>query len=348
MTFYTNVIAQLGRLFTDISVEISKGGAHAALAMIRNSFASDLALLSIEGRNRGQTPERYIAQSEGFDAALAQGMLTAKTLQTPRGFDGITAYYLDDESGQRYQLRLLRAQEKAAFGADDQSLAEHLLAHLARNLQSSASRLSADLERSLYSETLDRLQVGVIILDRAGRILSASGRAQDILTARAGLQVMQDRLIATKSNEDKQLQDIIRWALSAKPSLAEGQSQALSLTKPKGGQRFSLIVRPLRGQAEAAVAISLRDAEGAIEMQAPRMRQIFDLTPAEAAVTNRLTAGLSLEDAANALSISRNTARAHLRSIFMKNGISRQTELVRLVLNSAVLFGEVKSTSAAR
>jgi DNA-directed RNA polymerase subunit F len=34
------------------------------------------------------------------------------------------------------------------------------------------------------------------------------------------------------------------------------------------------------------------------------------------------------------LNIKRNTARAHLRSIFSKTGVRRQTELVRIFLNS--------------
>ena len=41
-----------------------------------------------------------------------------------------------------------------------------------------------------------------------------------------------------------------------------------------------------------------------------------------------------LEEAAEALNIRRNTARAHLRSIFSKTGVRRQTELVRIMLNS--------------
>ena len=32
--------------------------------------------------------------------------------------------------------------------------------------------------------------------------------------------------------------------------------------------------------------------------------------------------------------IRRNTARAHLRAIFSKTGVRRQTELVRILLNS--------------
>jgi DNA-binding CsgD family transcriptional regulator len=47
-----------------------------------------------------------------------------------------------------------------------------------------------------------------------------------------------------------------------------------------------------------------------------------------------LGGGLTLDEAAEELSISRNTARAHLRSIFTKTGVSRQTMLVRLIVTS--------------
>jgi hypothetical protein len=47
----------------------------------------------------------------------------------------------------------------------------------------------------------------------------------------------------------------------------------------------------------------------------------------------------AIYDAAEALNIRRNTARAHLRSIFSKTGVRRQTELVRIFLNSVVMLG---------
>ena len=48
----------------------------------------------------------------------------------------------------------------------------------------------------------------------------------------------------------------------------------------------------------------------------------------------KLVDGASLEEVAEELSIRRNTARAHLRAIFSKTGVRRQTELVRILLNS--------------
>jgi DNA-binding CsgD family transcriptional regulator len=106
---------------------------------------------------------------------------------------------------------------------------------------------------------------------------------------------------------------------------------------------LGLVVAPCE---PGTVAIYLRDCEAEPRVETDFVRKIFDLTPAEAAVTGRLAAGLSLEETATALAISRNTARAHLRSIFSKNGISRQTELVRMVLNSAVMLGGTADRAA--
>jgi DNA-binding CsgD family transcriptional regulator len=44
-----------------------------------------------------------------------------------------------------------------------------------------------------------------------------------------------------------------------------------------------------------------------------------------------LGSGCSLVDAADRLGIAHNTARAHLRSIFMKMGVRRQSQLVHLL-----------------
>jgi DNA-binding CsgD family transcriptional regulator len=66
------------------------------------------------------------------------------------------------------------------------------------------------------------------------------------------------------------------------------------------------------------------------------LRRLYDLTRAEARLALLMANGLTLEDAGDQLGIRRNTVRAHLRSIFSKMGVTRQTELIRLVSNSVV------------
>ena len=47
-----------------------------------------------------------------------------------------------------------------------------------------------------------------------------------------------------------------------------------------------------------------------------------------------LAKGLTLDEAAAELKIRKNTTRAHLRSIFAKTGVRRQTTLIHLLLSS--------------
>jgi uncharacterized protein YhfF/DNA-binding CsgD family transcriptional regulator len=60
----------------------------------------------------------------------------------------------------------------------------------------------------------------------------------------------------------------------------------------------------------------------------------FRLTPAEARLAVHLASSGSLRDAADMLSVTYNTARAHLRAIFDKTGTHRQAELIRVLQSS--------------
>ena len=62
------------------------------------------------------------------------------------------------------------------------------------------------------------------------------------------------------------------------------------------------------------------------------LRQLYGLTPTECRLADLLASGIDLRDAGDRLSTSRETTRFHLRAIFRKTGLRRQTDLVRLVL----------------
>lgn len=64
------------------------------------------------------------------------------------------------------------------------------------------------------------------------------------------------------------------------------------------------------------------------------LQQLFELTPQEARLVVRLANGLALEDIAEEMNISRNTARTHLQNTFQKTGTKQQSALVSLVFRS--------------
>lgn len=61
------------------------------------------------------------------------------------------------------------------------------------------------------------------------------------------------------------------------------------------------------------------------------LARAWGLTAAESRLVDRIRQGDAIGDAAQALNISRNTARTQLQSIFAKSGVNRQVELVQLI-----------------
>nr|WP_277345526.1 helix-turn-helix transcriptional regulator [Pseudomaricurvus alkylphenolicus] len=61
---------------------------------------------------------------------------------------------------------------------------------------------------------------------------------------------------------------------------------------------------------------------------------LYGLTLTEATVATIMSEGHTSEEVAQEMNIKKNTVRAHIRSLFAKLGVSRQSMLVSVVLNS--------------
>ncbi|MNT33868.1 Bacterial regulatory protein, luxR family [compost metagenome] len=181
------------------------------------------------------------------------------------------------------------------------------------------------------------------MLDESGSVLRVNPVAQNILAGGDGLKLVGGRLEATYPSDNRELQRLIRAAFAEdKPKGAE----AMSVTRPSGQVNLGLVVEPIPSldwadeKGKPAALVYIRDAASKSLASEVVTKQLFNLTKAETALAMELANGLSLEEAAETLNIRRNTARAHLRSIFSKTGVRRQTELVRILLNSVVALGK--------
>jgi DNA-binding CsgD family transcriptional regulator len=59
---------------------------------------------------------------------------------------------------------------------------------------------------------------------------------------------------------------------------------------------------------------------------------MFRLTPAETRIAQGLLDDLSLPQLAEKLSVTENTIRTHVKSIYAKTGVNKRTALVRLLV----------------
>ena len=243
-----------------------------------------------------------------------------------------------------------RSEKGGPFSRDEQELCAKLLPHLRRALE-----LQRHLERDrsvqgLYGQAIADLMVGVIVLDDRGRVLERNPVADSILQLKDGLRLVDDRIEASRAQDDAQLQQIIRDQVGAgRPGVVPA---AISLRRPSGKASWSVLARPIGpgdwsgGTDRPAVALFVRDIEGRSNPHVALVQRLFDLTSREALLAIHVANGLSVDDASRVLNVRLTTARAHLRSIFAKTGVRRQTELVRIVLNSVALLGRTDRRSS--
>src|SRR5690606_20913550 len=119
-----------------------------------------------------------------------------------------------------------------------------------------------------------------------------------------------------------------------------GLVEAMRIRRGDGRMDLGLVVRPVpagawsEGKSMPAVALFISDPEDVTEAPVQVVTKLFGFTPTEAPLAILFAKGLSLDEAADTLHVSRNTVRNHLRAVFAKTGVKRQAMLIRLVLQS--------------
>jgi DNA-binding CsgD family transcriptional regulator len=244
------------------------------------------------------------------------------------------------EKGENCQVRFNRSHTQAPFGDRDKALFALVLPHLKQSVKLFAYLDQIEIQKKLFANTIDRLQVGSVMIDKSGQILSINNLAQALLDEKDGVRLEDNLIKADYHEENVQLQKLITQALASKPSDPPGLIEAVAISRPSGKSKLTILVHVIpAGEWSDAwsppkIAIFLRDPEQKAKSSIEVIQQLFDLTHAEALLSLHMANGMTLDEVAVKLSIRRNTARAHLRAIFSKTYVTRQSTLVRLILNS--------------
>ncbi|MDD3799028.1 MAG: helix-turn-helix transcriptional regulator [Novosphingobium sp.] len=235
--------------------------------------------------------------------------------------------------GAAASLHLHRGRNDPAFTDEEEEQLERFLPHIAGALNIAGKIARRDAKRLLYETTLDHARIGAIFLNDAGEMLNANGVALSLLAEEDGLRLVDGKLAGCREADTAVIAGLLEKA-------REEQEQvfAATLSRPPGKRDLPIMARAMpeaarvEGNGHPTVTMFVRDAFSRTTMKTEELSQFFGFTAAEARLSIELANGLSLNEAAAALGIRRNTARAYLRSIFSKTGVGRQTELMRLLI----------------
>jgi len=203
-------------------------------------------------------------------------------------------------------------------------------------------------EYAVYA-MFDQLIIGLILLDTNAKPVYTNPTAQSILETHPALKIHAGKLTTSKLDDAKKLASLVRNAVDNNDSSETMRGGVLGLRHADSQLPLLLLAIPVsdlkvafQSTVEGAhVALFISDPERSQPISADALVETFDLTRAEAGVTVSLINGLSPKEIADTKSVSMNTIRTQLKSIFRKTGTNSQTDLVRLLLTG--LFGTVQS-----
>jgi DNA-binding CsgD family transcriptional regulator len=297
--------------------------------------------------------------AHGMDKIVTDDMLVTPEEQRSSGFYGewLAAFDIFHVVGGAFTLGegavgvlgIHRPREAAAYGARDRHRTALLLPHLARAVRVGRHLTTAGLAQAAALDALDRLDTGVLVLDRRRRIIHANAPAEESLRHNPDLGVLHGRFHL----RDPLLQDRFALALRAATTAAAGglpDRAPAALAIPRAGRLpLTLSVAPLRPRWSRGfdpgpmALVFLRDPERPT-LHLDRLRELFGLTPTEAVIAADLGAGKSPEDIARRQHINISTVRWHLKSILSKTGTARQAEAATLLARSVAALPEWSST----
>ena len=244
---------------------------------------------------------------------------------------------LDGLDGHGIVLSFGNSTERRGWGHDQIQAIKRLAPHLrqfarVRRAMADAKALGASL-----AELLETRRLGVIQLDRCGRILEANDRARDILLKRDGLCDLGGVLAAGHRGENEELQRLLAHALP--PYGVQGAGGSMKITRRKAPMPFVLEIHPVREMGtdyrarRFGALVLVVDPAARPRVDPDLAAAVLGLTPAESRVAVALATGQTVAGIADAQGCAESTVRAHLKRVYRKQGIRKQTELVRRLLS---------------
>ena len=260
----------------------------------------------------------------------------------PVGFDFALCLGIDEPGGMQIWLSVVRSQAQGDFSECEELEYQRLFPHMGRALQILARIQSSETERLVYQAALEQMAIGTLVLNRQGRIISSNASAMALIEGSTELAITGGQLRLRDSGLRKTFDSRVRALIAqADPGACEVMSLQRGELPSLGLLLRSLSgVSPLGSDNRPALVVYLTDPLR--HQLAPRqlVAQLFSLTPTEATLATLLADGLSLAEAAAEMQVSENSVRSYCKRIYAKTGLSRQGEVVKLVLKSvATLAG---------
>ncbi len=216
----------------------------------------------------------------------------------------------------------------SSVSQSEHSLIRFLAPHFERahTLQQQLSEVLE--ERNLLEKVMNRLPMGMAIIDAQCNAISLNRTLLALLQGNALLTLQAGRLV---SLPDEILEHAVARILTGEMGedviRLQNEDSSLSLWISRSGAPHLAEVQ----QTRLMLFVASRTSHALSEQG---LSNLYGLTPAEARLTQKMALGCTLDESAAMLAISKNTAKSQLTRVFGKIGVKRQTEMMQAIYAS--------------
>ena len=228
------------------------------------------------------------------------------------------------------------------WGSSEIAAIKRLLPHIRQFIRVRQALVRAEAHETTVTALLDNPRIGVLHLDRRGQIIAVNDRARSILRHGDGLSARDGVLLGARKAADRlHLEGLVASALPVGGAIAVSGSMLLG--RSSGLPPFVVHVKPVAvpqpdyGARHAAALVLIVEPGSQHRIDPGLVARTLGLTPMESRVAAGLAEGRSVDEMAGAMGNTKHAVYWHLQRIYQKLSISRQAELVRLVLSLADL-----------
>ncbi len=228
---------------------------------------------------------------------------------------------------------------------------ERLLPHVAHFVRVRQALAAADARDSSLAGLLERAGLGVVFLDRQGRVLEVNSRARALLAAGHPLAECDGRLRAPWRIDDARLGRLLSACCE------DGVGGTMNLRSAGNGAGPGLLVLhacPVVPDLTSfdtrgiAAQVLLTEPESGPKVDPRLVAKAYDLTRTESQLAAMLAEGRTVAEIAASTGRKESTVRWHVRNLHSKLGVHRQTDLVRLVLATTVGTTQINGEEGRR
>ena len=245
------------------------------------------------------------------------------------------------KSGKRVAwFSVARTEVQSPYCDLDVNLIEAITPHLCRALMlSDTLEMQSVMLRNL-ERTVDSLATGVILTDKRG-VTYMNTSAKALIESGDAIRIKDNKLCLARTRDRGTLEQALAQSLKGNAPPKTG-SYAVAIPRADGAGVLANVL-PLSWRdgsihlpfMSGAAAVLIQDASQTPQFEGEAVARLYALTPAELRVTLEIARGQTLQDIADTLGITMNTAKTHLKHIFAKTGVTRQGELMRLIMLSS-------------